>query len=129
MSTNIEKFATVMANRMKKTSDAAVPTVLELGTINSSLALLPDGLQAAVPRGDYMVNLLLTGELFTSSEAHLHEGGAHGGHEGGDGTHTHNGGLHNHEMPDSYRNLSPGDRVLIAWCGNEPVVIAIVVRS
>lgn len=27
------------------------------------------------------------------------------------------------------RTLKPGDRVLVAWCGNEPVVISIVVSS
>ena len=34
-----------------------------------------------------------------------------------------------HALPDAFRALKSGDRVLVAWCGNEPVIVAIVVGS
>jgi hypothetical protein len=106
MSTNIQRFASIMSSRMKQTSTAAVPTTLELGTVQSNMSITTDGLQAVIPRGDYMVNLTLTGGRTTSKVED-----------------------HTHDLPDSFRGLQPGDRILVAWCGNEPVVIAIVVGS
>ncbi|MGN0999700.1 MAG: hypothetical protein ACI4PO_09130 [Faecousia sp.] len=128
-SKNMQRLGTTLSNRMKQTSNAAATISVELGKVNVDMSITPDSLGYSVPKGDYMVNLLLTGEIYTSKETHTHSGGAHGGHEGGDGTHFHSGGEHKHFMPSAYRNLQPGDRVLIAWCGNDPVVIAIVVSS
>lgn len=99
MSSNIQRLGNILAGRMKKTANAAVPTTLELGTIGSGLSLTTDSLRALIPKGEYMVNLMLTTT---------------------DGTST---------LPDTFRGLKNGDRVLVAWCGNEPVVIAIVVSS
>lgn len=130
MGSNIERLGEIMAGRMKKTSDAAVPTTTELGTINSNLSLTTDSLPTAIPKGDYMVNLMLASSSYsTSSESHSHSGGSHGGHEGGNGSHSHDGGEHSHDLPSEFRSLRAGDRVLVMWCGNEPVVIAIVVSS
>lgn len=106
MSTNIQRFASIMSSRMKQTSNAAVPTTLELGTVQSNMSITTDSLQAAIPRGDYMVNLSLTGGRTTSTVEE-----------------------HTHTLPNSFRGIQPGDRILVAWCGNEPVVIAIVVGS
>lgn len=127
-SSNIERFGTVMSNRMKQTSHAAIPTTIELATVNSNLSITPDSLGAPIPKGEYMVNLMLTGSMMTSETEHTHSGGAHA-QEGGPGTHSHSGGKHNHALPSSHRNIKPGDRVVIAWCGNEPVVLAIAVSS
>lgn len=130
MGSNIERLGDIMTGRMKKTSAAAVPTTTELGTINSNLSLTTDSLPTAIPKGDYMVNLMLTSTAYrTSKESHTHSGGSHGGHESGSGTHSHDGGSHSHALPSELRSLRAGDRVLVMWCGNEPVVIAIVVSS
>lgn len=128
MSKNIENFATLMSKRMQATSGAMIPRTLELGRIGDNMSLIPDNFMAPIPKGDYMVDLRLTGGLGTSIEEHTHGGGDHA-QEGGPGTHTHSGGSHQHMIPNSLRGLEPGDRVLIAWCGNEAVVIAIVVSS
>ena len=134
MSSNMKRLSKTLANRMKATSREAVPTTIELGKINDNLSLTTDSLQGAIPKGDYMVNLMLASSTYrTSIETHTHDGGSHG-HSGGDhshsgGSHTHNGGDHDHRLPEDFRLLEPGDRVLVAWCGNEPVVIAIVVSS
>ena len=110
MSKNTQRLGATLSNRMKRTANGAVRTTIDLGIVNSNLSITTDSLQAAIPKGDYMVNLMLTGGRSTSTESH------------GEGTHS-------HTMPSSYRGLKAGDRVLVAWCGNEPVVIAIVVSS
>lgn len=128
MSKNIENFASLMASQMQKTTGAMMPRTLDLGTITNNMALIPDTFRTAIPKGDYMVDLRLTGSRETSSEEHSHSGGTHA-QEGGSGAHSHTGGKHSHMIDASFRGLHPGDRVLIAWCGNEAVVIAIVVSS
>lgn len=106
MSNNIQRFTDMMSNRMKQTSNAAVPTTMELGTVNANLSITPDSLRVPIPKGDYMVNLMLTGGRNTSSNDE-----------------------HSHQLPASFRGIQPGDRILIAWCGNEPVVVAVVTSS
>lgn len=133
MSSNIQRLGETIDGRMKKAAGAAVPTSIELGVINSNLSLTTDSLKAQIPRGDYMVNLLLAGqEEETSSEEHKHSGGDHnhgwvGDSSSGGGAHSHEGGEHKHTV--TLRGLKAGDRVLVAWCGHEPVVIAVVVSS
>lgn len=110
MSTNMERLSDVLSGRMKKTSSAAVPTTLELGVINHNLSLTTDSIPTPIPRGDYMVDITLAGGT-TSEDTHSHDGGE-------SYTHSH-----------SFRSLNAGDRVLVAWCGNEPVVLAVVISS
>ena len=129
MSKNSQRLGKTLSNRMKKTADGAVPTTTDLGVVNADFSITSDSLKVAIPKGDYMVNLMLTGGRNTSTESHNHSGGSHGGHESGSGTHSHNGGDHSHELPDAFRGLRAGDRVLLAWCGSEPIVIAVVVSS
>lgn len=134
MSSNMQRLGSTLTDRMKKTSSAAIPTTIELGTINSNLSLTTDSIKTPIPKGDYMINLILTSDTYkTSSETHSHSGGSHS-HGGSDhshsgGSHSHDGGDHRHDLPACFRALKSGDRVLVAWCGNEPVVIAIVVSS
>ena len=102
MSGNVQKLGNILSDRMKKTASSAVPTTLELGIINGNLSLTTDSLKTAIPKGDYMVNIMLASKPYAGGE---------------------------YIMPDSYRALKGGDRVLVAWCGNEPVVVSIVVSS
>ena len=132
MPKNIEQFANMMSNRMQQTATAAIPNTLELGVVNDNMSITPDNFRVPIPQGDYMIDLRMTGKQKIPKgpeSEHEHTMGTHGGHTDGTGEHTHLGGQHPHNMPDEYRCLEPGDRVLIAWCGNEPVVIAIVVSS
>lgn len=105
MSSNMQRLGETLANRMRKTSAAAVPTTIELGRIGNNQSLITDSIRTAIPKGEYMVNLMLTGENKTGPE-------------------TENDSCTNHSHA-----LKAGDRVLVAWCGSEPVVIAIVVSS
>lgn len=117
MSSNMQKLGTTLLDRMRRTSKDAVPTTLELGTVNKNLSITTDGLQAEIPKGDYMVSLMLTGGLSITGGSHSHSGEDH----------SHSGGSHSHEV--SFRGLRAGDRILVAWCGSEPVVIAVVESS
>lgn len=134
MSSNMQRLGDTLSSRMKKTSAAAIPMLPELGTIGSNLSLNVDSLPDPIPKGDYMINLMLAGESYrTSSETHSHSGGSHS-HSGTDhshsgGSHSHDGGAHSHELPSAFRSPKEGDRVLVVWCGKEPVVIAVVVSS
>lgn len=136
MSSNIQRLGNTLAKRMVKTSKNAVPVTLELGTINGDMSLTTDTLAGNISPRDYMIDLRLThenyysyNELNSSTNApHHHEGGEHE-QELGSGEHTHDDGLHDHRMPSVFRKLNPGDRVLVAWVGNEPIIVAIVVSG
>lgn len=111
--TNLQRLGNVFDGRMKKTSGAAVPTTIEFGKINNNLSLTTDSLNSPIPKGEYMVDIRLSGTSYKTSETTI--AGVEGSHE--------------HELTDPFRALEDGDRVLVAWCGNEPVVIAIIVAS
>lgn len=120
MKKNIQKLGEVLSSRMIKTAGAAVPTTIELGTIGTNLSLTTDSLQATIPKGDYMVNLALASQTYkTSKEAVKVQ----------IDTEKIESDEHDHELPSVIRGLKPGDRVLVAWCGFEPIVIAIVISS
>lgn len=130
MNSNLQRLGDTLSGRMTKTAGAAVPATTELGTINSNLSLSADSLGTPIPKGAYMVDIRLSCSTYnTSSTTHSHSGGTHSGHQLGDGSHNHTGGEHKHRIPEEFRALQPGDRVLINWCGYEPVVVAIVVSS
>lgn len=136
MTSNIQRLGDTLANRMKKTANAAVPTILELGTIGNGLILTTDSIKTPIPPSQYMVSLHLTHETYytynelnsSANAPHHHEGGEHSQCKGS-GHHTHDDGLHDHRLPSVFRKLQPGDRVLVAWAGNEPVIIDIVVAG
>lgn len=108
MGNNIQRLGQTLAGRMVQTASAAVPTTIELGVINGNMSLTTDSLQVPVPQGEYMVDIILTDEENYETEIVKD---------------------HKHRIPKVFRKLQPGDRVLVAWCGNEPVVIGIVVSS
>lgn len=140
MSSNVQRLGATLAGRMKKTASAAVPTILELGIINGNMSLTVDSIGTPIPQADYMVSLHLTHETYysynelydtdmtPSRKPHHHEGGTHAQYTG-NGNHTHDDGLHNHRVPSVFRRLKPGDRVLVAWIGFEPVIVDIVVAG
>lgn len=130
MGNNMNRLGDILANRMTRAARANTSVTLELGIINSDMSLTTDGLTGRISKSDYMVDIRLTQDAYETSETtHTHTGGTHGGHESGSGSHTHDGGNHKHKLPSSFRRLNPGDRVLVAWAGTEPVVIAIVVSG
>lgn len=109
MGSNLQKLSAALSDRMKRTANGAVPTTLELGKINANLSLTTDSLKGAIPRSDYMIALHLTSSTKTSTEM------------------AQDGSRHNHDLPSALRPIKAGDRVLVAWCGHEPVIISVVV--
>lgn len=112
---NMQRLSLTLDGRMKKTSSAAIPTTIELGTINANLSLTTDSLPVPIPKGDYTINIMLAGGSNQTGSETLSYGGE--------------SLTHSHSLPSAFRGLRGGDRVLVAWCGNEPVVVAIVVSS
>ena len=137
MGKGIQMLGDAISGRIKAANRAEHVTYLELGTINADLSLKVDGLKGNIRPGSYMVSLHLThenyftyNELNSSAEApHVHAGGEHS-QEVGNGSHVHNDdGLHDHRVPSVFRRLKAGDRVLVAWVGNEPIIVDIVVAG
>lgn len=130
MGKNVNRLGNILAGQMQRSAKANIPTTLELGTINSDKSLTTDSLPARISPGDYMIDIRLTAGSYETEEASVSlSGGTHGGHESGSGSHTHDGGKHKHGLPSVFRSVKPGDRVLVAWIGNEPIVVAIVVSG
>ena len=107
MSNNMQRLGETLAARMKRTVSAGSQVAVELGTIGAGLSLVTDSLRVPIPKGDYMIALGQSGASYITGNT--------------DG--------HTHTMPEALRGLQAGDRVLVAWCGNEPVIIATVVSS
>lgn len=118
MATNLQMLGDTLAQRMKSTAGAAVTTAVELGTINGNMSLTCDSLRTPIPRGDYMIaghligKAATTGTTTTTIEI-----------DGKEYTET-----HSHTIPAS-EGLIAGARVLVAWCGNDAVVIDTVTTS
>ena len=134
----ISKLCSVLQERMIKTT--AKPPLLEFGEIQADYSLLTNTFPLSIPQKDYLVCRDLTrnpGERFsqTQEQQGMHSHGPSGGHaqEGGTGEHVHPGteGEHLHDviLPGSMRWLKPGDRVLVAWVGNDAVVIDIILPA
>lgn len=103
MSSNIQRLANSLAGQMQKTASTSVPVTVELGVINSDSSLTTDTLKGNISPNDYMIDLQLTHESYLSDKSD--------------------------RVPSVFRRLQPGDRVLVMWAGNEPIVTAIVVSG
>ena len=147
---NQAALAGLLQSRMGRTvkKGTSLPP-LELGTITANMSLQVDGLPA--PLTDYMVCRQLTlgakdgvltktkkdgshfvavdGLDFTMDTVGMNENGIYfkpGTNIDLNG--SIDGSAHEHEvlLPEKMRYLQPGDRVLVAWASNIPVVIDIV---
>ena len=139
----ISKLGDVLSKRMNAVNGMN-PPALDFGVIQDDYSLKTNTFDKPIPKADYSVCRQLTlGETdthltFTVGAGNPHDGihnhgpsGRHGGHLGGDGTHTHlSEGPHVHDVliPEKMRSIRPGDRVLVAWVLNEPVVVDIVTK-
>lgn len=111
-STGMSKMAGVLSGRMK--AESSVPLSLDFGEIGQDYSLTTNTFPVSIPSESYQVCQHISG-ITLSADA-----GNHGGHEYGDGSHTHS---------ISVPEISPGDRVLIAWVQNVPVVIDVVIKG
>ena len=147
---NQAALAGLLQNRMGRTvkKGTSLPP-LELGTITANMGLQVDGLPA--PLADYMVCRQLTlgavddvltktkkdgehlvsidGVDFKMNTVAKNENGIYfkeGTDVALDGSIDGAAHVHNVLVPEKMRKLKPGDRVLVAWASNIPVVIDIV---
>lgn len=121
---NIQRLGGDLSSRMKKTAGANVPTTMELGRINGDLSLTVDSLSNTIPKGSYMVSLWLTHDTYYSYDERYDTD-----KKPTRDPHDEEDGLHDHRAPSVFRKLEPGDRVLVAWAGSEPIVISVITSS
>ncbi len=111
-SSGMSKMAGVLSERMKQENET--PLYLDFGEIGSGYSLTTNTFPVPIPRDSYQVCKHISGLSLSTT------GGSHGGHEYGDGSHE-------HSVP--VPQISPGDRVLVAWVQNVPVVIDVVLKG
>ena len=111
MTSEIEKLGVTLNNRMQGVRNAGKGMGPEIGTITSGLGLKVGSVSNTIPKGDYLVSrdLTMSSPLATTSKAEDH-------------THT-------VPLPSKLGALKSGDRVLVIWCGYEPVVVAVLENS
>lgn len=118
----INKLAGVMQSRIKNVSKK--PAVLDIGQIGSDMSLTTNQFPKPIPQTDYLVcrqlTLGATGSLLTETKTL----GQHGGHISGDGSHD-----HEIKIPEKMRSIKAGDRVLVAWVGDDAVVVDIILPA
>jgi hypothetical protein len=129
---------------MKETAEA--PPMLDFGVIQGDLSLKTNQFPLPIPQSDYVVcrsvawgkvddifyQTQYTGNPNSGSHAH----GTNGEHDHPDASY---GGAHDHPKDGSemehihdtligekYRWLMPGDRVLVAWVGDDACVIDLI---
>ena len=96
MNSNVRKLGEVLNGRMVKTAKAAVPTTLELGSIAENLSLITDSIKTPIRKGGYMVSRLRRAA-----------------------------GKNDTSTQTTQQPIQEGDRVLVLWSGNIPVVFPI----
>lgn len=120
----LNKLARVMQERMNRDRAANSALIVDIGTIQGDYSLKTNTFSIPIPQSDYHVlrqlTLGATGSVLTST---LTEG-THGGHISGNGAHS-----HTIQVPEKMRSIKPGDRVLVAWVQNEPVVLDIILPA
>lgn len=103
------ELAQVLTQRMKReiSSEGALDLVLDFAIVNIDMSITPNHFPKKIERKDYVIcQTALSGwkKKYTSETGY-----------GPDG--------HTHVTEVKLYELAPGDRVLIAWIGNEIVVI------
>jgi len=109
---NLTALGELLNSQMQRVQAAGATQSVEFGVIQEDLSLRVDSLKDDIPKGEYLLNLSLTGltgDFLVSSV---------------DGTHP-----HSHTLPAPLRGIRPNDRVLVLWVGNQPVVLAILASS
>ncbi|MDR2044147.1 MAG: hypothetical protein LBQ15_07230 [Clostridium sp.] len=138
----INKLAQTLQGRMKSLDDK--PPILDFGVIQDDMSLLTNKFPLPIPQKDYMVCRSVqwgaVGDIFYKTQAsgksnsgeHSHDGGGHTHPDAGYNTHIHTksaeGEQHVHDtlVGEKFRWLQPGDRVLVAWVGDDACVVDLI---
>jgi hypothetical protein len=123
----VNKLAQAMQSRMHGVNGLSQQP-LDFGEIQGDMSLLTNRFPLPIPQSDYMVCRSLTwGDPGSALTNTMPKGGAED--VSGGGEHTHPGiaisGDHVHtvRVGDKLRSVAPGDRVLVAWVGDDACVI------
>lgn len=119
----INKLASILQGRMHETGKK--PQAIDFGEIQGDMSLLTNQFRQPIPQGDYMVCRQLTlgpkdDKLTTTPQE---KDGEHKNHTAGEDYGKH---LHDVVIPEKMRSIKPGDRVLVAWVGDDACVIDII---
>lgn len=144
METNkgVNALASVLQTRTKDLTNS--PSPIDVGEIQSDMSLLTNKFPLPIPQTDYMIcrsvalgkiddiiyRTQKVGEELSGRHVHTASNqGTHGGHTSGDGSHSHTDSdremehVHDFLVGEKMRWLQPGDRVLVAWYGNDNVCV------
>lgn len=144
----INDLARVLTGQMKRTAEH--PLTLDFGVIQGDYSLKTNTFPLPIPVEDYLVCRQLTlgkkrARLMTTQITGKPGDGSHphgtvappgqGVNPGisweGIPVHPASEGQHIHDVliPESMRSIKPGDRVLVAWVGNDAVVIDMIMPA
>ena len=127
----INMLAGVMQGRMKNMADK--PAALDIGQIGSDMSLITNQFPKPIPQTDYLVcrqltlgptDNKLTTTLTDKGDSPLD--GDHNSHTAGENYGKH---MHTVVIPEKMRSIKPGDRVLVAWVGDDAVVVDIILPA
>ncbi len=117
----MSKFAGVIDSMINKRKDESL--ILDYGVIQGDLSLVTNTFPVAIPKSDYMccrhLQAIPEDKRWTTESAGSHT------HPGGYGSKA---GSHRHKFQPHWV-LEKGDRVLVAWVQNDPVVIDVLVHA
>lgn len=111
----VNKLAQVFQGRIQGLQDTNMQ-VLDFGTVQPNMSLVTDKFPLPIPANDYMVCRSVTwgkdGDVFAQTQS----GGA---------------AEYIHDIPinEKVRSLMPGDRVLVAWVGDDACVIDLILPA
>ena len=108
MSSNIEKLGETLQGRMRSVRQTGKGVQLELAQIGAGGKLVPDVSPGPIPIGEYSICRTVSGKVMKEGKVAADS-------------------MHMEDI--RYEGLKEGDRVLLAWCGNEPVVIDLIAEE
>lgn len=108
----INRFARTIQERMQAMN--IKPSVLDFGTIQGDMSLLTNGFPLPIPQSDYLV--CRSAALGKADDIIIK---------------TKVAAAHTHDVPvgEKRRWLQPGDRVLVAWVGDDACVVDLILPA
>lgn len=112
--TGINSLAKILSERMK--AENKTPPMCDFGVIHQDYSLSTNTFPVKIPKTDYSICRSLTigeqnSELITTQEE------------------KNNAHTHIVPVPEKMRSILPGDRVLVIWVADTPVVVDIIVSA
>ena len=128
------RLAKRLDNRSREIVEDNVDVGIEIGEIDSNMALKLPRFATPIPNGDYAVAKHLTvndvSTVLETESAGEHTHSVNAGNYSGTaltaGAHTHRINI---VRPNGLERLKTGDRVIVVWDGSQAVVVDVIVNS